>query len=235
MSAAWELLWDARQAYAGAVEARAQSRSDAPSEKALKTAQESLLAAEGSDWCWWLARNTVPPMTPNSMRCSASTSPEFTSRLPGCAVGSGQAHQAQAGARAANARQPVFSKPPSMDATLRTSSGWAPACILRSGVAARCTDAYFIYASCDTDLKTTGSACASIHFWKALCEMDDPEFRITIGGAEELSVVVKLERGRLAGFAVEMGRVCLLNPTSVASAAFRSHAGSFPCGVAKLT
>src|ERR1700738_2273380 len=51
--AAWELLWDARQIYARAAEARAQSRTDAPTEAALKQAQESLLAAEGSDWCWW--------------------------------------------------------------------------------------------------------------------------------------------------------------------------------------
>src|SRR5258707_2976609 len=47
--AAWELLWDARQAYARAVEARKQDRSDAPTETALQHAYESLLAAEGSD------------------------------------------------------------------------------------------------------------------------------------------------------------------------------------------
>src|ERR1700736_6514695 len=51
--AAWELLWDAREAYAGAADARAKGRHDAPSETALKEAFESLLAAEGSDWCWW--------------------------------------------------------------------------------------------------------------------------------------------------------------------------------------
>ena len=50
--------------------------------------------------------------------------------------------------------------------------------------------------------------------------MEDPEFRITIGSAEELTVVVKLERGRLREFAVEKERVCLLNPKNVASAAF---------------
>jgi len=51
--AAWELLWDAREAYARAFEARKQGRADAPTETALKEARESLLAAEGSDWCWW--------------------------------------------------------------------------------------------------------------------------------------------------------------------------------------
>src|SRR5258707_1165988 len=51
--AAWELLWDAREAYARAFEARKQGRTDAPPETALKEARESLLAAEGSDWRWW--------------------------------------------------------------------------------------------------------------------------------------------------------------------------------------
>src|SRR5260370_8550297 len=51
--AAWELLWDARQAYGRAAEARQQGRHGAPTETALKEAYESLLAAEGSDWCWW--------------------------------------------------------------------------------------------------------------------------------------------------------------------------------------
>ena len=51
--AAWELLWDAREAYARGVEARAKGRENAPTEEGLKKAQESLLAAEGSDWCWW--------------------------------------------------------------------------------------------------------------------------------------------------------------------------------------
>src|SRR5712691_10497568 len=51
--AAWELLWDARDAFGRAAEARKQGRPDAPGETALKEARESLLTAEGSDWCWW--------------------------------------------------------------------------------------------------------------------------------------------------------------------------------------
>src|SRR6266849_5779691 len=57
-------------------------------------------------------------------------------------------------------------------------------------------------------------------FTETLVELEDPEFRVTIGAAEELTVVVKLERGRLHEFAVEKGRVCLLNPKSAAEAAF---------------
>ena len=57
-------------------------------------------------------------------------------------------------------------------------------------------------------------------FMEALCEMENPEFRITIGAAEELTVVVKLERGRLREFAIESGKVCLLNPKKIAEVGF---------------
>src|ERR1700686_1197180 len=51
--AAWDLLWDAREAYGKAGEALEKGRENAPTKEALKEAQESLLTAEGSDWCWW--------------------------------------------------------------------------------------------------------------------------------------------------------------------------------------
>jgi hypothetical protein len=57
-------------------------------------------------------------------------------------------------------------------------------------------------------------------FAGALGELEDPEFRITIGGAEEVTIVVNLVRGHVQGFAVEKGLVCLLNPKAVAEVAF---------------
>src|SRR5207249_1004030 len=53
ISAAWELLWDAREAYSRAKEAQAKAMTNAPGEAQLARSFESLLAAEGSDWCWW--------------------------------------------------------------------------------------------------------------------------------------------------------------------------------------
>jgi hypothetical protein len=57
-------------------------------------------------------------------------------------------------------------------------------------------------------------------FREVLAELEDPEFRITIGGAEEVTVVVRVERGRLKEFAVESKKVCLLNPAEIAEAGF---------------
>jgi hypothetical protein len=55
---------------------------------------------------------------------------------------------------------------------------------------------------------------------EALCEMENPEFRITIGLAEDLTVVVKLEGGHLQEFAIESGKACLLNPKRIAEVGF---------------
>ncbi len=57
-------------------------------------------------------------------------------------------------------------------------------------------------------------------FLDLLGELEDSEFRITIGGAEDTGIVVKLVRGHLQEFAVEKGRVCLLNPRNFAAASF---------------
>jgi len=66
-----------------------------------------------------------------------------------------------------------------------------------------------------------GRFCIRIDaFPETMSELEDPEFRITVCGAEELIIVVKLQRGRIQEFAVEKARVCLLNLDSVAVAAF---------------
>jgi hypothetical protein len=66
-----------------------------------------------------------------------------------------------------------------------------------------------------------GRFCIRIDpFHEALGELEDPEFRITIGNDEEITIVVKLERGHVQEFSVEKALVCLLNPQLVAEAAF---------------
>src|SRR5215472_4094703 len=50
---AWELLWDAREVYGKAEAAFQKGRAGELTKEGLTEAQESLLAAEGSDWCWW--------------------------------------------------------------------------------------------------------------------------------------------------------------------------------------
>ncbi|MGH9865798.1 MAG: glycoside hydrolase family 57 protein, partial [Candidatus Acidiferrales bacterium] len=50
---AWELLRDAREMYAKVEAAAKDGAVEAVSASELAVAYEALLAAEGSDWCWW--------------------------------------------------------------------------------------------------------------------------------------------------------------------------------------
>jgi alpha-amylase/alpha-mannosidase (GH57 family) len=50
---AWHLLREAREFFAQAERKAATGEPGAPGAEQLAEAQESLLAAEGSDWCWW--------------------------------------------------------------------------------------------------------------------------------------------------------------------------------------
>jgi alpha-amylase/alpha-mannosidase (GH57 family) len=50
---AWELLRNARDFYAQAEKRHREGAAGAPTAEQLAAAFESVLAAEGSDWCWW--------------------------------------------------------------------------------------------------------------------------------------------------------------------------------------
>jgi alpha-amylase/alpha-mannosidase (GH57 family) len=218
--AAWELLWDAREAYARAREAREQGRGDAPSETALKDAFESLLAAEGSDWCWWYGPE-------HSTANDAEFDALYRKHLTGVYLALGQVAPEELA-------KPIKRQP-------EHALQMAPTGFLTTRVDGRDTSYFeWLGAGLYSPERRGGTMHGRVFhlrelrygfeedrfsvrvdpFLEALCEMEDPEFRVTIGSGEELTVVVKLERGRLKELAIEKGRVCLLNPKNVASAAF---------------
>jgi alpha-amylase/alpha-mannosidase (GH57 family) len=218
--AAWELLWDAREAYARAAEARAQGRDDAPTETALQQAFESLLAGEGSDWCWWYGPE-------HSTANDAEFDALYRKHLTAVYLALGQVAPDELA-------KPIKRQP-------EHALQLAPTGYLRAIVDGR-ESSYFEWLG--AGLYSPERRGGAMHgrtfhlrelrygfeedrfsvrvdpFPEAFGEMEDPEFRVTIGAAEELTVVVKLERGRLKEFAVEKGRVCLLNPKNAACAAF---------------
>ncbi|MCU1315549.1 MAG: glycoside hydrolase, family 57, partial [Candidatus Acidoferrum typicum] len=218
--AAWELLWDAREAYARACEARKQGRADAPTETALKEAHESLLAAEGSDWCWWFGPE-------HSTANDAEFDALFRKLLTAIYLALGHVAPEELA-------KPIKRKP-------EHAVQLAPTGLLKINIDGRDTSYFeWLGAGLYSPERRGGSMhgrvfylhemrygfeeerfCVRIDpFVEALGELEDPEFRITIGGAEEVTLVVHLERGHVRGFAVEKGLVCLLNPKLVAEAAF---------------
>jgi len=218
--AAWELLWDAREAYGRAVDARKKDHPGAPTETALKEAQESLLVSEGSDWCWWYGPE-------HSTANDAEFDALYRKHLTGVYLALGQVAPEELA-------KPIKRRP-------EHALQLAPTALLSVKVDGRDTSYFeWLGAGLYSPERRGGSMhgrvfylhelrygfeeerfCVRIDpFADVLGELDDPEFRITIGGAEELTIVVNLVRGRVQGFAVEKDRVCLLNPKAIAAVAF---------------
>jgi alpha-amylase/alpha-mannosidase (GH57 family) len=223
--AAWELLWDAREAYGKAVEAGAPGAPGAPgvgrvSAMGLRAAYESLLAAEGSDWCWWFGPE-------HSTANDAEFDALFRKHLTGVYLALGMLPPDELGS-------PIKKKPE--HALQLTPTG-----MLNVKVDGR-DSSYFEWlgAGLYSPERRGGSMhgrifylhelrygfeeerfCVRVDvFAQALAEMDDPEFRITIGGTEEAVVVVKLDRGHMRECSLEKKNVCALNPGDLVAAAF---------------
>jgi len=218
--AAWELLWDAREAYARAYESHKKGRADAPTETALKDARESLLVAEGSDWCWWFGPE-------HSTANDAEFDALYRKHLSAVYLMLGQVAPEELA-------KPIKRRPE--HAVQLAPTGW-----LNISVDGR-DSSYFEWLGAGLysperrggsmhgrvfylhELRygfEEGRFCVRIDpFMEAIGELEDPEFRITIGGAEDVTLVVNLVRGHVQGFAVERDRLCLLNPKAIAEAAF---------------
>jgi alpha-amylase/alpha-mannosidase (GH57 family) len=218
--AAWELLWDAREAYGRAAEARKKGRPGAPTETALKEAHESLLAAEGSDWCWWYGPE-------HSTANDAEFDALYRKHLTGIYLALGQVAPEELA-------KPIKRRP-------EHAVQLAPTGFLRVKIDGRDTSYFeWLGAGLYSPERRGGSMHGRVYylhelrygfederfcvridaFADTLSELEDPEFRITISGAEELTIVVKLLRGRIQEFSIEKERVCLLNPKSIAEVAF---------------
>jgi alpha-amylase/alpha-mannosidase (GH57 family) len=218
--AAWELLWDAREAYGRAASAAQKGWPDAPTEQALAKARESLLAAEGSDWCWWFGPE-------HSTINDAEFDALYRKHLTGVYLAIGETTPEELA-------KPIKRRP-------EHALQLAPTSYLRVQVDGRDTSYFeWLGSGLYSPERRGGSMHGRVYylrelrygfeenrlcvridlFAEALAEIDDPEFRVTIGGAQEVVVVVKLLRGRVVELGIEQNKVCLLHPTDVAEAAF---------------
>jgi alpha-amylase/alpha-mannosidase (GH57 family) len=217
---AWELLWDAREAYAHAAAAHAEGREGAPTAAGLATAMESLLATEGSDWTWWYGPEHS---TANDMEFDALFRKHLTAIYLAIGVEAPDELAKPIKRQAEHALQ------------------IAPADLLNVKVDGRDTS-YFEWLSAGlyAPERRGGSMhgrvfylhelrygfeqerfCLRVdHFADAMAEVEDHEFRVTFWAAEELTVIVRVARGRMTEFAIEQGRACLLNPKDFVEVAF---------------
>jgi alpha-amylase/alpha-mannosidase (GH57 family) len=217
---AWELLWDAREAYARAVDAQDKGRTGSPSEAALAKARESLLAAEGSDWCWWYGPE-------HSTANDAEFDALFRKHLTGIYLALGQVAPSELAKPIKRRPEHALQLAPTdkinvkIDGRESTYFEWLEAGLYSPERRGGSMHGRVFYLK---ELRygfEDNRFCVRIDpFIDALRELEDPEFRITITGTEDVILVAKLNRGHLQEFSVEKSSVCLLNPELFASAAF---------------
>jgi alpha-amylase/alpha-mannosidase (GH57 family) len=217
---AWDLLWDARQAYARSEESRALHRSDAPTEQGLRDAKESLLAAEGSDWCWWFGPE-------HSTANDAEFDALYRRHLTGI-------YRALGKVAPDELAKPIKRQP-------ERALHLAPSEFLSVNVNGRDTS-YFEWL--DAGLYSPERRSGAMHgrmfylrelrygferdricirldpFPEALAELEDAEFRVTIQSTSEVTVLAKIAKGKLVEYSVEQDRICLLKPSHSVEAAY---------------
>jgi alpha-amylase/alpha-mannosidase (GH57 family) len=217
---AWDYLWDAREVFSRSEDARAQGRKDAPSEEALQQAKESLLAAEGSDWCWWYGPE-------HSTANDAEFDALYRKHLTGI-------YRALGKVAPDELAKPIKRQP-------ERALHLHPSEYLRVDVNGRDTSYFeWLGAGLYSPERRSGAMHGRIFylhelrygfepqrlcirldaFPDALAELEDAEFRITIQANSDVTLMAKLSHGKLVEYAVEQDRLCLLNPAESASAAY---------------
>jgi alpha-amylase/alpha-mannosidase (GH57 family) len=215
---AWDLLRDAREAYGRAVEKS--QKGAGPSTDKLARAFESVMAAEGSDWCWWYGPEH-----------GSANDREFDELY--------RKHLAEIYKAIGDNPPPTLSQP--IKRAPDRARREPPLSYLRVKVDGR-ESTYFEWLG--AGLYSTDSRSGAMHgrsavlrdifygfgadhFYvrvdplpEAIAKMPQFQLRISIWDSREMRFTVHVENGKLARCIVEQAGFCLLHPESVVAAAY---------------
>jgi alpha-amylase/alpha-mannosidase (GH57 family) len=209
---AWEHLHRARDFYAQQADNAARGFPNAPTAKQLAASYEAILAAEGSDWCWWYGPE-------HSSANDAEFDAFYRKLLTEVYVSLGA--EAPDDLAGPIKRQPErgLVLPPSaylkvkVDGRESSYFEWMGAGLYSSdrrssAMHGRLTLLHEIrYGFSENEFYLRVDLSAG-----ALVELRDAEFRITVRAAQELRLVIRLEDGHVKGYLVESRDLCLLGP-----------------------
>jgi alpha-amylase/alpha-mannosidase (GH57 family) len=208
---AWELLRDTRDVYERAIRASTDARTGGASSAKLAHAFESILTAEGSDWCWWYGPE-------HSSANDAEFDAIYRTHLTEAYIALGlEAPEALA--------QPIKRAP-------ERALVLPPSEYLRVTVDGRETN-YFEWLGAglySADLQESAMHGRTRHLYElrygfdreslflrvdyvrgSLEELPECEFHVRIGsGDAELVVIVDVKEGKITGSSIEQGGVCLM-------------------------
>lgn len=200
---AWELLRNAREAYAQAESGQVDAHRTGHAALDLSRARESLLAAEGSDWCWWYGPEN-----------SSSTDAEFDELY--------RKHLAEAYKALALDPPPELAQP--IKRVFAGAQVTPPTDWLNVDVDGR-VSSYFEWlgAGFYSSDQRGGAMYGQIHFIgeifygfnehclflridplrQSFSQLQDCEFRLLFEAAESLKVVLRMRQGTLADLSVQ--------------------------------
>lgn len=222
---AWELLRDARDTYeraaARAAAAAGASREPTPWNAQATRAYEAILAAEGSDWCWWFGPE-------HSSANDAEFDELYRKHLT-------EIYNAL-GEPAPDVLAVPIKHPP------ERARREAPQAYLDVAVDGRETSYFeWIGAGYYAIDRRSGAmhgrqqyalsgfqyGFGPDHFFlrvdmiaEAIAEMPEFQLRLTLWDARETRITLRIAEGKLAGYTVEHAGMCLLHPETVISVAY---------------
>ena len=217
---AWAYLRAARDAYARAKEAHEADSANAPTKTQLDAAYEALLAAEGSDWCWWYGPE-------HSTANDAEFDAFYRTLLSEVYLRLGREVPDELA-------EPIKQRPDLAQAT-------PPQAFLNVNVDGRETNYFeWLGAGLYSADRRLGSMHGRAYFLNALHygfdeqrfylrvdpapeakkNMRDCEFRIVIRAAQELRIYVKISNSGVSGSHVEVNDACPLGADRHLRAAF---------------
>lgn len=217
---AWNLLRDARDFYAAAEKRAAAGLPGAPSAEQLAAAYESVLAAEGSDWCWWYGPQ-------HSSASDAEFDALYRKHLTEVYVRLGAEAPEQLAQPIKRKPERALVVPPTAHLRVRVDGRessyfeWMGAGLYsadRQGGAMH-GRAYYLhelhYGFDGRNLYVRVDV-----FPEVFEELGEFEYRITLGAEQELRLTARLEGGRLAGCTLEQDDAVLADPGERVGVAF---------------
>lgn len=219
---AWELLRDAREAFEQAKKRGVLTKSRKPGDWTIQGERvyEAVLAAEGSDWCWWYGPEHA---SANDAEFDALYRKHLTEiyNALGEPPPAALAHPIKRAAERGRREPPTAYLDVKIDGRESNYFEWLGAGLYatdRSGGAMhgrRCVLREFYYGF------------GPKHFWlrvdpvpEAIAEMPEFQLRVTMWDSRETRVTLRVQDGKLARYVVENGGVCPLHPETLVSAAY---------------
>jgi hypothetical protein len=217
---AWHLLREARAFYAAAEKIQREGTAGGSSAEQLKRAYESLLAAEGSDWCWWYGPEHSSAHDAEFDALYRKHLTEVYAALGGKAPDN-LAHPIKRKGERALVLEPTAEVQVKVDGRVSSYFEWLGAGLYSAerhsgsmhGRQSFLQDLHYGFDAANLYLRVDPIA-------ETLAELHDCEFHVTLRSAEEWKIIVQVAGGKLEAFRVEATVVGAASPEGRVSVAF---------------